>query len=359
MVQVQEALAKLGLEQNDLDLATKSAEALIAAQPALPQGYNVRAVVKVRRKDVSGAEADLKKAIELAPRDPIAYTRLGEIRTLQRAYPEAEKLLERALEVAPTFTEALAGISQIYVLEKKPTSALLNRIQDQITRAPNNSAYYQMLGQILSGLRDFEKAESAFEKAVELDHNNLTAFVMLATTQEARGSLPQALASAQRSVQQNPRDVRSYTLLGMFEEKSGDWQKAQEAYQKALQIEPGSPLVANNLAFLLLDHGGNADLALSLAQTARSKLPDSPTTADTLAWAYIRKGVFGSALPLLEKAVQQAPGIPDFRYHLGVAYQHMNNTAAAATQFRQVLKMAPGYVKSEEIRKYLANPGKG
>jgi Flp pilus assembly protein TadD len=216
-----------------------------------------------------------------------------------------------------------------------------------------------MLGQILSGLRDFEKAESAFQKAVELDHNNLTAFVMLATTQEARGSLPQALASAQRSVQQNPRDVRSYTLLGMFEEKSGDWQKAQEAYQKALQIEPGSPLVANNLAFLLLDHGGNADLALSLAQTARSKLPDSPTTADTLAWAYIRKGVFGSALPLLEKAVQQAPGIPDFRYHLGVAYQHMNNNAAAATQFRQVLKMDPGYVKGEEIRKYLANPGRG
>jgi Flp pilus assembly protein TadD len=89
----------------------------------------------------------------------------------------------------------------------------------------------------------------------------------------------------------------------MLEEKSGDWQKAQETYQKALQAEPGSPLVANNLAFLLIDHGGNADWALSLAQTARSKLPNSPTTADTLAWAYIRKGIYGSALPLLQKAV--------------------------------------------------------
>jgi hypothetical protein len=37
----------------------------------------------------------------------------------------------------------------------------------------------------------------------------------------------------------------------------------------------------------------------------------------------------------------------------------MNNNAAAATQFRQVLKMDPGYVKGEEIRKYLANPGRG
>jgi hypothetical protein len=42
-----------------------------------------------------------------------------------------------------------------------------------------------------------------------------------------------------------------------------------------------------------------------------------------------------------------------------VAYQRMNNPAAATTQFQQVLKMDPSYVKSDEIRKYLATLGKG
>ena len=216
-----------------------------------------------------------------------------------------------------------------------------------------------MLGQVFSGLRDFEKAQPALEKAVELDRNNVDALLLLADTQAARGSLPQALASAERAVQQNPRDLRGYALSGVLEEKSGNWQKAEETYQKAMQIDSKYGIGANNLASLLLDHGGNVNVALSLAQTARRTVPDSPNTADTLAWAYIQEGVYESAIELLQEALTQTPNSPTYRYHLGVAYQRNKNPAAAATQFQQVLKLDPGYVKGEEIRKYLADLRKG
>jgi tetratricopeptide (TPR) repeat protein len=355
----QQALAKLGLEQNDLEQAARSAEALITAQPTSPGGYNVRAVVEARRQDLAGAEADLKKAIELAPHDPLAYTRLGEIRTVQKKYKEAEALYDQALGINPAFTEALGGLLQTYAIEKRPANVIISRIQDQITRAPNSSAYYLMLGQAFFGLRNFEKAQAALEKAVELDRNNVSAFLMLADAQAARGSLPQALASAERAIQQNPRDVRAYSVLGVLEEKSGNWQKAEDAYQKAMQIDPGYGLGANNLAFLLLEHGGNVDVALSLAQTARNSLPESPSTADTLAWAYVMKGAYGSAIDLLQKALTQTPDNPTFHYHLGIAYLRSKDSAAAATQFRQVLKLDPGYEKVQEIRKQLTDLGKG
>jgi tetratricopeptide (TPR) repeat protein len=216
-----------------------------------------------------------------------------------------------------------------------------------------------MLGQAFYSLRDFEKAQAALEKAVELDRNNAKALLMLADVQAARGSLAQAMASAQRAVQQNPRDVRAYAILGVLEDKSGNWQKAEEAYQKAMQIDPAYGLGANNLAFLLLEHGGNVDVALSLAQTARNSLPDSPITADTLAWAYIKKRTYGSAIDLLKKALTQMPNNPDLYYHLGVVYLRKGNAAAAATQFRQVLKLDPGYVKGQEIRKLLPDLDKG
>jgi len=245
-----------------------------------------------------------------------------------------------------------------YVKEKRPANVVISRIQEQITRAPNNSAYYLMLGHAFYGLRDFEKTQAALEKAIEIDHNNVNAFLMLADTQAARGSLAQALASAERAVQQNPRDVRAYAGLGVLEEKSGNWQKAEEAYQKAMQIDPEYGIGANNLACLLLDHGGSVNVALSLAETARRSLPDSPNTADTLAWAYIQIGVYGSAIDLLQEALTQTPNDPTFRYHLGVAYQRTKNPTAAATQFRQVLKLDPGYVKGEEIRKYLEDLSK-
>jgi len=46
--------------------------------------------------------------------------------------------------------------------------------------------------------------------------------------------------------------------------------KQRRSIQQALAIQPADGLAANNLAYLLpLEHGGNATVALTLAQTAR------------------------------------------------------------------------------------------
>ncbi len=50
------------------------------------------------------------------------------------------------------------------------------------------------------------------------------------------------------------------------------------------------------LASVMLQSGGNLDVALSLAQTARRGMPDSPNVADTLGWIYYQKGAYRSAV---------------------------------------------------------------
>lgn len=214
-----------------------------------------------------------------------------------------------------------------------------------------------MLGQALVKQKDLEKAEAAFQKAVELDKKNVDAFVLLGQVQVARGSAEKAASNWERSLQQNPRDVRLYMLLGPLEEKRGNWQKAQGLYQKALQVEPDYPLAANNLAFVLLEHGGNTDTALSYAQIARRGLPDSPMTADTLAWAYYQKGTYGLAVDLLEEAVKKVPQNPTYHYHLGLAYQKVNNRTHAKEHLGRALQINPKFPKAEEIRKVLASLG--
>jgi len=64
--------------------------------------------------------------------------------------------------------------------------------------------------------------------------------------------------------------------LGALYERTGNWQGAQSTYQKILTIEPDNPLASNNLAYLYLEHGGNPNMALTLAQTARRGLPNLP-----------------------------------------------------------------------------------
>ena len=94
-----------------------------------------------------------------------------------------------------------------------------------------------------------------------------------------------------------------------------DWTKAQEAYQKTLALKPGDPIAANNLANVMLQSGGNIDVAMSLAESARRGMPDSPNAADTLGWIYYQKGVYGSAISMLQEALklqskQHAPDNP-------------------------------------------------
>jgi tetratricopeptide (TPR) repeat protein len=129
---------------------------------------------------------------------------------------------------------------------------------------------------------------------------------------------------------------------------------AQDLYQKALQVQPDHPLAANNLAYLMLEHGGNVDVALSLAQGARRQRQDLPEAADTLAWAYYRKGVYASAITLLEEAVKNVPRNPTYHYHLGLAYQKSGDAVRAKTHLNRALQIQHDFPNAEEARKALA-----
>src|SRR6266851_6133315 len=79
----------------------------------------------------------------------------------------------------------------------------------------------------------------------------------------------------------NPRKVVNYVALESIYENEGDWEGAKKLCKRAREIDPDSPLVANNLAYLDLEHGGDVNVALSLAQMAKRKMPDFPNAADT------------------------------------------------------------------------------
>ncbi len=148
--------------------------------------------------------------------------------------------------------------------------------------------------------------------------------------------------------------MEAYLALGSLHEKHGDWLGAEEIYRKAHEAQPDHPAVANNLSYLLLEHGGDLGYAVSLAQTARAGMPDSPNAADTLGWAFYKMGVFNSAINLLQEATRKAPKNPTYLYHLGLAAQKANRLELAKVSYRRVLQLDPKSPHAEEIRQTLA-----
>ena len=119
-------------------------------------------------------------------------------------------------------------------------------------------------------------------------------------------------------------------------------------YQQALSVSADDPRAANNLAYLILEHGGNIDVAMNMAQTARRGLPDSANAADTLGWAYYQKGIFQSAINQFQEALrlnQKNGGAdnPVVHYHLGLAYQKVNQNGLARQQLEKAVNLKPEY----------------
>ena len=146
------------------------------------------------------------------------------------------------------------------------------------------------------------------------------AVAIYAQLQVQRGQAANAIGAWEQWSKAHPNNAGALAILGTLEESRGNGSKAEDYYKKALAIQPAQPIAANNLAYRMLENGGNVDVALSLAQTARRGMPNSPSTADTLAWAYYSKGTYGFARDLLEEAIKTAPNNATIQYHLGMVY---------------------------------------
>ena len=130
----------------------------------------------------------------------------------------------------------------------------------------------------------------------------------------------------------------------------GNWQEAQSTYQKVLATDPQNALASNNLAYLLLEHGGSPTVALTLAQTGRKGLPNLPNSADTLGWAYYNNGGYSVAAPLFEDAVKATPNNPTYRYHLGLTYQKLKDSTRAKAEFEKVIALNPSSQLADQAR---------
>ena len=160
----QRALASLALLKNDNALLVDSSNQVIKLQPRVADGYLFHARAEINNKDLAGAEADLKKAIEVAPRNSTAYVLLGALRLAQKRPDEAANFYIQALGVNPNAADALAGLVNID-LEHKDVPKALKLVQDQISLSPKNSQFYLLLGQLQLRNQDSAKAEQAFCKA--------------------------------------------------------------------------------------------------------------------------------------------------------------------------------------------------
>jgi len=348
MAEALEALAGEAVRENDMKGVQSYAAQLTAIRPDLPQGYLYAGTAAAGLGDLAGAEKNYEALVQVAPTNALGYAKLGAVRVAQKRLDDAAKLFDEGLKRDPKSYDALSGAALVLLAKKRVPEAIA-KVQSVVESSPT-SANATLLGKLYIENKQANLAETALQKARELDAKNADATYLLYQLKLARGAKDEAYGLVAEAVKDGTTDPRIYTVYGMGLEGRGDWQTAESAYQKALGFQPNDAMAANNLAYLLLEHGGDANLALSLAQTARRGMPKAGATADTLAWASYHVGAYDTARKLLEDAAAGQPDNATYHYHLGLTYLKLNQGARGKAELEKALKLNPDGPKAAEIQ---------
>ena len=346
LTEAQRLIAGLEISRGEVDAVMQTANQIIQAQPYSADGFLIRSLAELARQKYADAQKDAEEAKNRAPQSFAPYFQLGNVQLAQKHFSEAETFYQQSLDKDPSSADALSGLMNTYVAQKQYDKAIA-AANTQIAKSPNTSNFYDLLGTALfDGKKDYAGAEAALRKAIALDKINIDALEKLGKVQIQEGSMDQALATYLQAAKDNPNEVRFYILAGELYEAKHNWDEAKAMYQQALSLSPDHPLASNNLAYVLLEQGGNVDVAMGMAQAARRGLPDSPNAADTLGWAYYHKGIYRSAISQFQEALRlnEKAGAPDdsvLHYHLGLAYQKANQLSLARQQLEKALKLKP------------------
>jgi tetratricopeptide (TPR) repeat protein len=173
----------------------------------------------------------------------------------------------------------------------------------------------------------------------------------------AQGRLDDARREYERYAEREPTAVGAHTLVGIILQMQNRLPEAQKRYQRVLEINPNAAVAANNLAWLYAEQNANLDVALQLAQTAKSQMPDNPDVSDTLGWVYYKKGLATLAIAAFKQSADKDPANAEYAYHLGLAHLKNNDKVKAREWLEKALKTKGDFKDAAEARKILAGLG--
>jgi tetratricopeptide (TPR) repeat protein len=295
-----------------------------------------------------------RRLAKLAPKDPRLPYLMGVSLQAQGKTAEAKKQFQAASDLSPAFVEPLRQLTAID-LGRKDQRAAIDRLTRAVEKAPTSGPLHQLLADLYLQLGDLKKAEPAYLKAVELEPRLFESYVRLGNIYMRSGRLEQALASIDKAAVANARNPMPHMLKGVIYQYRQDIPQAREAYERALTVDPRFAPAANNLAWLLAEHGGDKEKALQLAQLAKEAMPDDPSVNDTLGWVLYRRGVYDRAVRVLSESAAKMPNEATVHYHLGMASAKTGDRAGARRALETAVKLSPQFAGREEAQKTLAD----
>ncbi len=313
-----------------------------------PEVRRESAALLINEERFDEAEAILRSLIRFNPSDDAAR----------------ELLIANLLQQTRT-EEALEATNYLSDSRKRTTNVLRLKVEalSRLERFDDARAYLReeaAMGEnpVAYGLlTQFELSQGQQDNALAAADDGIAAFPTNESLHLARynallasGDRDAARAALSRGIEEASGTVNLRTLQSNEFMQDGMREEALAILTSLYEDEALSDLTANNFTSLTIDLGGDAALALEVAQ--RFEGTRQPFFADTLAWAYYNNGNVEKAAEYAAIAAEAEINNAEIHYHRGVIEAAQGNNDAAREAFTIALD-APGKtdsVSDETIR---------
>lgn len=218
--------------------------------------------------------------------------------------------------------------------------------------SPERACLLAVVGrvQLESGL--IAAAEQSFREAGEGDPGCALAREGLAALAVRAGRLDDAADLLEQALLAQPTHVEAAYRAAQVALALERFGEAERRLRDILLLEPGHAGAANDLAWLLAEHGGDLDVALALAERSL-RLDPNPRVYDTLGAVRLRRGEASQAIEVLRVGVAAHPADPQLRHRLGVALAAAGHRLSAVDALEAALSMGT-FDGSEQARTLLS-----
>jgi tetratricopeptide (TPR) repeat protein len=230
-------LAAAAGAQGKADEATQFYERALQLDATNFDALNGLFSLHAARGEFDKAHARVDQALAQKPNDAPLHFLKGQIYGRQQDARGAEAEMRRALEIDPTFAPAFNALAALYINTNQPDQALAS-LRDWSARRPDDPTPYVLTGMLKDKQQDYAAANDAYRKALAIRPDDTFSANNLAWNYAEHGgagsNLDEAMRLAQGVVQKYQDEPGFADTLGWVYFKKGLYAAAVEQLQKAV-----------------------------------------------------------------------------------------------------------------------------
>ncbi|MFL6448074.1 MAG: tetratricopeptide repeat protein [Bryobacteraceae bacterium] len=356
-------------DKADSAKALEQADAVLAVAPKNPDARLIRDRALVGMNQADKATTELEALVKDFPTMNDAHLQLAGLYMMQKQLERSYAEFEKVWKANPPDNRGYVGMQAVKLAQGKGGDAVA-ALKDLVDKNPSVPAYRMQLAsfETTAGAQQagsnptaarqlFQSAADNYQELLKTNSNSSDTWVRLGMLQRQLGNYDQAISSFEQAVKVDPKNVNAMLNEAMLLELQGKKDKAGETYNRILGLDPENWLALNNMAFLNADDGKNLDQAMTWAERAKKKQPNSPEISDTLGYVYLKKNRNAEALQIFKQVVQESPKNSTFHLHLAMALLKEGDKQGARNEAQKALESSTAPEQQSKIRSFVDQIG--